>query len=126
MSIKKSDGYEWSADNLIEGYGLSADNPIEVTMVPAEYTYLDSLYFWDGSPIYYKRIRPCHTFDREYPIDIFAIYRRPDDAAKGVEPIVELYLYGYADCNTMDAPEGFILKIDRPDLWMMPPVWKHR
>lgn len=107
-----------------EGLGLSIDNPIEVTMVPNEYGYLDSLYFWDGSPVYYKRIKPCRTDSRPHPVDLFAIYRRPSDAENGVEPIVELYLYGYADRNTMDAPEGFVLKIENPDLWAMPPVWK--
>ena len=104
------------------GYGFSVDNPIELTMVDAEYVYLNSLTFIDGSTVYYKRVGSM-LGPKPNPIDRFKIYRSQADMEADKEPDAELYLYGYAEANTTEAPEGFSLHIERPDLWMMPPVW---
>lgn len=106
-----------------KGYGFSLNDPIQVTDISAEYIYLNSLFFEDGTPICYERIGSYGSAEFD-PVDKYLIYRTPMDKNNGVEPVTELYIYGYADENTMDAPEGFILKIEHPDIWLMPPVWK--
>lgn len=112
-----------SMDNK-SGYGFSKDRPIELTDVTAEYVYLDSLSFGDGTPVFYRRRGSCRGAGLPSPVDRFEIYRSQEDMNAGTEPVTLLYLYGYADMNTTDAPEGFVLKIEHPDLWMMPPVWR--
>ena len=88
-----------------DDYG-TLSNPIEVTAIPIEYMYMDSLVFADGTPVYYERTSSWRG-SRVNLIDKFLVWRSQEDMEAGKDPEAELFLYGYGKKNSTEAPNGF-------------------
>ena len=90
------------SDPSKDDFGYTAENPIEVISVGAEYDYLRILLTEDGNEISYQRIGSDSNGDTI--IDIYDIYSKK---LIGKKKIATLYISGYGFENTMVAPKGF-------------------
>lgn len=86
-------------------YGFSADNPIRVQSIPAEYSYLDRLVYDNGKIVNIDRIATVGNKDGDM-IDHFQI----TVSENGRRKQIALFLDGYSDMPSNIAPQGFHLK----------------
>ena len=68
----------YSCYYLLSGYdfGLTANNPIELISVGAQYQYLNILLTDDGKDILYERVGTVTHSDGETIIDVYNIYSK--------------------------------------------------
>lgn len=86
-------------------FGTDPRNPIQLPNVPMEYTFLDSLYFEDGTDVEYVRVSTCRTSDG-HTMDVYSI-KRPGSK----DEVCQLYFDGYVTSVRPDVPKGFYLKL---------------
>ena len=97
------------SDITSDDFGLTANNPIELISVGAQYQYLNILLTDDGKDILYERVGTVTHSDGETIIDVYNIYSKK---ILGKKKIVTLYISGYRYENTMVAPKGFRFMTD--------------
>lgn len=91
---------------LSEDYGYKVENPIEVTSVSMEYSYLDALITLDNKEIFYDRIGSFEGPEGKY-VDGYEIY------IKGLfmkKKIATLYITGDGNEDSRSTPKGFKFK----------------
>ena len=85
-------------------YGFSADNPIRVQSIPAEYNYIDKLSYDNGAIV--KKERVCSVGNANGDlVDYFLITVMENNQEKGIR----LFLDGYGESPSCVAPQGFHL-----------------
>ena len=85
-------------------YGTDPRNPIELPNVMMAYTYLDSLYFDDGTDVIYSRASTCQTTSG-HTMDVYTIKRPDSDAV-----VCRLYFDCYVPRAIPNVPKGFYIK----------------
>ncbi|MBR4177940.1 MAG: hypothetical protein IKR57_01165 [Bacilli bacterium] len=112
--IKKEYEYEKTIKNELnlkkysdpskDNYGLSEDNPIEVSAVAIEYQYMRALVTEKDEEIEYERIGSTTGKD-DIIIDMYWVYvKGKKDKNK---PLATLYIHPYGIENTEYTPKGF-------------------
>lgn len=94
------------SDTTKDNYGYAIENPIEVTTVGMEYSYLGALVTEDGKDIIYDRIG-SFTGENDIYVDGYEIY------VKGLltkKKIATLYITGDGTENSQTPPKGFKFK----------------
>lgn len=91
------------SDDSKENYGLTIDNPIEVTSVNLEYQYLDSIKTEDNKSIIYERIGSFSGKDN-INIDGYEIFVK---GILGKKKVATFYISGYGSYNATKPPKGF-------------------
>ena len=86
-------------------YGLSLENPIEVSSISAEYQYLNILLTSDGKETTYEQ-DGSGEHSSGTMIDIYKIYTKK---LIGKKEIATIYISGYGIENTLNVPKGFRL-----------------
>ena len=104
FEIKKS-----LSDTSRDDFGLTADNPIELISVGAQFQYLNILLTEDGKDISYEREGSVTHSDGETIIDVYGIYSKK---LIGKKKVATLYISGYGYENTMVAPKGLRFMTD--------------
>ena len=100
---------ETLSDITSDDFGLTANNPIELISVGAQYQYLNILLTDDGKDILYERVGTVTHSDGETIIDVYNIYSKK---ILGKKKIATLYISGYGYENTVIAPKGFRFMTD--------------
>ncbi len=90
----------------LSNYGLSPDNPIEVTAVSVAYQYLDDIETDEGKEIVYNRIGTVDGPDGII-VDEYVIFEK-DDQKKG--NIGFIYITAFGSYNSLHTPKGFRFK----------------
>lgn len=96
------------SDITKDDYGLTSENPIEVTEPDMEHMYLDSLNFEDGEYVSYY----CDKqIDGPYGnhINVYNAYRSPEAARDKKEPDAVLYMYPFGMKCSFTPPKGFTM-----------------
>lgn len=96
------------SDITKDDYGLTPENPIEVTNPGMEYMYLDCLRFEDDVPVAYFN---GEQIDGPYGncIDTYKIYRDPGAVLDGREPDAIIYMYPFGMKCSFTPPKGFVM-----------------
>lgn len=100
---------ETLSDITSDYFGLTANNPIELISVGAQYQYLNILLTDDGKDILYERVGTVTHSNGETIIDVYNIYSKK---ILGKKKITTLYISGYGYENTVIAPKGFRFMTD--------------
>ena len=89
-------------------FGYSEDNPIPVLTVPDAYGYLNCL-AKPGYLLSYERVCSCQGPNGI--IDKYKVFALPEGNTTAEPDVYEIYIDPYAQVNSYDAPEGFILRV---------------
>ena len=81
------------------GYGLSENNPVRLTSIPASYRYINGLNSFNPS-LSYERIGCTHSPRFEKMIDIY-------EFKKSNRFFCKVYVYPYANKDNIEIPEPF-------------------
>ena len=84
-------------------FAVSIENPVKAVSIADGYAYLNSLKTVEGNSVRYKR--NGSIFGKHGIIDRYTLYFEKD----GREDSIKIYINPYAEENSSDAPEGFIL-----------------
>jgi len=85
-------------------FGADPRNPIELPNIMMAYSYLDSLYFDDGTDVIYSSVSTCHTTSG-HTMDVYTIKRPDSDTV-----VCRLYFDCYDPRSTPNVPKGFYIK----------------
>lgn len=105
VEAARNDAGAGPAEPMASGkFGLEAGNPVRTVNIDLEYRYLERLSGADGKPV--KALRWGSFYEPGFPgpMDRWSV-------ETGANRYVDLYLYPYAEENTLAAPEGFRLDL---------------
>lgn len=110
-NLQKNDSKKFKiirySDITKENYGLSLDNPIEVTSVSNEYSYLNSIETKSGKTITFERVG-SFSGPHDVIVDKFIVFTKSIFGKK--KKIAEIFITGYGTVNDFHTPKGFKFK----------------
>lgn len=97
---KKSDnGQKTNPSRINSGYGLSENNPVQLTSIPASYRYINGLNSFNPN-LSYERMGSTKSPRFENMIDIY-------EFKNGNRHFCNVYVYPYASADNIEIPKPF-------------------